>query len=134
MQKEMDDQLAKGNFTLVKCTRVPKGRIILPAVWQMKQKRNIRTREIKKYKARLNIDGSKMKHGEHYDQTYAPVASWTSVRLLLALASIHGWHTTQIDYVLAFPQAPVEREIYMEIPKGFKVTDADPKEYVLKIN
>ena len=30
MQKEMDDQLAKGNFTLVKHTRVPKGRIILP--------------------------------------------------------------------------------------------------------
>ena len=134
MQKEWDDQLANGNFTLMKRTEVPKGRIILPAVWQMKRKRDIRTRQIKKYKARLNIDGSRMKHGEHYDMTYAPVASWTSVRLLLALSAIHGWHTTQIDYVLAFPQAPVERDIYMEIPKGFEVEGANRKDYVLKIH
>ncbi len=134
MQKEMDDQLANGNFSLIKQTKVPKGCIILPAVWQMKWKRDIKTHEIKKYKARLNIDGSKMKPGEHYDQTYAPVASWTSVRLLLALASIHGWHTTQIDCVLAFPQAPVERDIYMEIPKGFDLDRANQKQYVLQIH
>ena len=76
-----------------------------------------------------------MPEGIHYDQTYAPVASWNSVRLLLALASMNGWHTTQIDYVLAFPQAPVERDIYMEIPKGFQLSgNIDPKEYVLKIH
>jgi hypothetical protein len=49
------------------------------------------------------------------------------------LASIFKWHTTQIDYVLAFPQAPVERDIYMEIPKGFD-QGANRKEYVLKIH
>jgi len=134
MQKEVDDQLANGNFSLIKRNKVPKGRIILPAVWQMKRKRDIKTQEVKKYKARLNIDGSRMRYGEHYDQTYAPVASWNSVRLLLSLASIHGWHTTQIDYVLAFPQAPVERDIYMEIPKGFKVKGANQRDYVFKIH
>ena len=102
----------------------------------MKRKRNIRMREVKKYKARLNIDGSKMKHGEHYDQTYAPVASWSSVRLVMALAAARGWHTTQIDYVLAFPQAPVEREIYMEIPRGFEMHDDEKhaKDYVLQLH
>jgi hypothetical protein len=30
---------------------------------------------IKKYKARLNINGSRMKKGEHYEETYAPVDS-----------------------------------------------------------
>jgi hypothetical protein len=100
----------------------------------MKRKRDIRTQEVKKYKARLNIDGSRMRAGEHYDLTYAPVASWNSVRLLLALAAVHGWKTTQIDYVLAFPQAPVERDIYMEIPKGFDLKGAPRSEYVLKIH
>jgi hypothetical protein len=32
---------------------------------------------------------------------------------------VHGWKTTQIDLVLAFLQAPIEREImYMQIPRG----------------
>ena len=75
-----------------------------------------------------------MKEGIHYDQTYAPVASWNLVRLLLALADVHGWKTTQINYVLAFPQAPVERDIYMEIPKGFDLVGMDRKEYILKIH
>jgi len=69
------------------------------------------TRQIKKYKARLNLDGSKMKQGQHYDQTYAPVATWNSIRTMLILAAYDGWYTRQIDYVLAFPQAPIDREI-----------------------
>lgn len=99
----------------------------------MKRKRDIRTRKVKKYKARLNIDGSKMRHGEHYEETYAPVAKWNSIRLILTLSALHGWHTAQLDYVMAFPQAPVQREIYMNVPKGFDIGGEDPKKYVLKI-
>ena len=99
MQKEVDDLLGNGNFFLIKQNKVPKGQIILPVAWQMKPKHDIKTHKVKKYKARLNIDGSRMKTGEHYNQMYAPVAYWTSVRLLLALASIHNWHTTQVDCV-----------------------------------
>jgi hypothetical protein len=58
-----------------------------------------------------------MKPVIHYKQTYAPVASWASVHLLLALTTVYRWHTTQIDYVLAFLQAPVEKDLYMKIPK-----------------
>ena len=135
MKKEVDDQMKNGNFSLIKKIDVPKDKIILPAVWQMKRKRDIKSREIKKYKARLNIDGSKMKKGIHYNQTYAPVASWTSIRILLTLAAAMGWHTKQIDYVLAFPQAPVEKEIYMRIPKGFEMEGVkDKDEYVLKLH
>jgi hypothetical protein len=134
MQKEWDDQLNNGNFTIHHRSKVSEGATILPAVWQMKRKRDIRTREIKKYKARLNIDGSRMKHGQHYDQTYAPVASWNSIRTLLVMSALHGWHTKQIDYVLAFPQAPVEREIYMQIPKGFRIAEGSTRDYVLKLH
>lgn len=54
---------------------------------------------------------------------------------------INNWQSVfickkiQIDFIQAFPQAPVEREIYMEIPRDFKIKDTiDQKKYVLKIN
>ena len=105
---------------MVKKKDVPKGATLLPAVWQMKRKRDITTREIKNHKARLNIDGSRMVKYRDYNLTYAPVANWATIKLLLALTLIHDWHTVQLDYVLAFTQAPVERELYMKIPRDLK--------------
>ena len=122
------------NFTIVHKSTVPPGESILPVVWQMKRKRDIQTQKVKNYKARLNIDGSKMIKGIHYNETYAQVASWNSIRTMLALTAAYGWHTQQIDYVLAFPQAPVEKEIYMKVPKGFVITGKNPNDYVLKLN
>ena len=103
MQKEWDDQLQNGNFTVRRRSEVPEGALILPAVWQMKRKRDIKTRKVKKYKARLNIDGSHMKQGIHYDQTYAPVANWNSIRTLLIMSAMHGWHTRQIVGEMRIP-------------------------------
>lgn len=135
MQQEIDQQVNLGVYSLVKRSLVPKGATTLPAVWQLKRKRNQRTGEIKKHKARCNIDGSRMKFGEHYEQTYAPVAGWTAIRLVLAMVLMFKWHTVQLDYVLAFPQAPAVRDIYMEIPKGFTLDGVeDPSEYVLQVN
>ena len=116
MQKEMDDQMADGNFELVQRAKIPIGTKIFPSVWQMRRKRDIKTQEVKKWKARLNFDGSRMRRGEHYDQSYAPVTSWSSIRLALAIATANDWVSSQVDYVMAFPQAPSEREVYMEIP------------------
>ena len=135
MQQEMDRQFTDGNFSLIHRSKIPKGEKIFPGVWQMRRKRDIKTREIKKHKARLNFDGSRMEKGKHYDQTYAPVASWASIRLVLALVAANNWHTTQIDYVLAYPQAPVEREVYMEIPRGYELADGkDKRDYAFKLH
>lgn len=135
MKKEWNDQLSNGNFVVRHKSEIPIDATILPAVWQMKRKRDIISRAVKKYKARMNIDGSKMRLGVHYDETrmYAPVASWNSVKLLLSMVALHDWHTTQIDYVLAFLQAPVARTIYMKIPKGFEIEEGSNDNYVLKI-
>ena len=91
MQKEMDDQMADGNFELVQRAKIPVGTKIFPAVWQMRRKRDIKTQEMKKWKARLNFDGSRMRRGEHYDQLYAPITSWSSIRLALAIATANDW-------------------------------------------
>ena len=61
MLQEVTDQVKNENFLVVKRNQVPKYRNILRYVWQMRQKRDIITQKIKKYKARLNLDGSSMK-------------------------------------------------------------------------
>ena len=134
MQKEVDDRMKDKNFTIIHKSKIPIKALVLPAVWALRRKRDLVTGTIKKYKARLNIDGSRMKQGIHYDQSYAPVASWNSIRLLLILTAVHGWHTKQLDYVAAFPQAPVERELYMKISKGVKLLGKPSEDYVLKLH
>ena len=90
-------------------------------VWQMRRKRNQATGAIKKYKACLNVDGSRMQQGIDYQESYAPVTSWDTMRLMLTLTLVHKWHSCQIDYVSAFPQAPIEKETFTRIPPGMQV-------------
>ena len=76
-----------------------------------------------------------MREGEDYDKTYAPVASWMSIRLLLTFVVAFEWHTQQVDYVAAYTQAPIDRDMYMEFPRGFTVPGgADRKAFVLKLH
>jgi hypothetical protein len=48
-----------------------------------------------------------------------------------------GWYTRQVDFTLAYPQADVERPLYMEVPMGVQVeigcTITHTKEYVLQL-
>jgi hypothetical protein len=101
----------------------------------MRRKRRISTREVYKWKARLNIDGSKQVKGVNYWQTFAPVASWPTIRLILTMVIMKNWPTRQIDFVLAYTQAEVEHdEMFMKIPKGFDIQGNTAEEYVLKLN
>jgi Reverse transcriptase (RNA-dependent DNA polymerase) len=132
MVKEIQAHTDGKNWIIVKRSTVPKGHQALPAVWAMHRKRKIDTREVYKWKARINIHGGKQTKGINYWDTYALVATWASIRLIMNMAAAYGWVTRQLDFVLAFPQAPVETELYMEIPKGF-VLEGDKSQYVLKL-
>jgi len=134
MDTEIKDQMNNGNFTVMRRSKIPEDAAILPTVWQMKRKRDIKTGKIIKHKARLNIDGSRMKKGIHYEETYAPVANWSSVRLLFTLITALKWHSIQLDYVQAFPQAPVEKPLYLKIPTGFRMSQGNPKDFVLRVD
>ena len=102
-------------------------------IWVLKRKRKILTGEIYKWKARLNLDGSKQIKGIHYDDTFVPVASWSVIRLFLVLILSWKWEARQLDFVMAFTQAPTERTMYMKIPKGYRVNSGDREDFVLEI-
>jgi hypothetical protein len=82
----------------------------------------------------LNFDESKQVQGVNYWETFAPVATWGTIRMVLTMVLLNNWKTIQIDYVLAFPQAEVECDnMFMKIPKGFEVPDGKREDYVLKL-
>ena len=128
--KEFNDHCEKKHWVIIDRSEVPPGKNVLPAVWSMKRKRNILTRKVIKYKARLNIHGGKQVFGEDYNETYSPVVSWMTIRFFLILSLICGWKTKQIYFVLAFPQANIEQDMYMELPTGIIPKDPN-KDYVL---
>ena len=134
-EKVVNDQIDNGNFSVILRSKVPTGFCVFPGVWTLVRKQDILTREIKKYKVRLAFDGSRMREGEDYNKTYAPVASWMSIRLLLTFVVAFGWQTQQVDYVAAYTQAPIDRDMYMEFRRGFKVPgDVNRKDVVLKLH
>ena len=132
MEKEVSDHIAKGHWRMIPKSQVPPGTPILPSVWAMKRKRRIESREVYKWKARLNLHGGKQEYGVNFWETYSPVVTWASIRLLLILTILNGWCTKQIDFIQAYPQAPVECDLYMQVPRGFDVK-GDPHSHVLKL-
>ncbi len=99
----------------------------------MRRKREVSTGKIKKYKARLNLDGSRMKKGIDYQLTYAHVVRWSSIRLTVLLSILNKWKKIKIDYVHAYPQAPIEKEMYMKIPAGVDIIEGEKTDFVLKM-
>ena len=59
MQTEVTDQKDNRNFLAILRSKVPKEAQVIPAIWQMKRKRDTKIRKFKKWKAILNIDGSR---------------------------------------------------------------------------
>jgi Reverse transcriptase (RNA-dependent DNA polymerase) len=98
----------------------------------MRRKRKVLDGTIYKWKARLNIDGGKQIFGLDYWETYAPVTSWAAIRTILILSIINQWQIRQIDFVQAYPQDPIQQEMFMEIPKGF-IVGKDRNSHALKL-
>ena len=90
MVDEVNAHMEKGNWKIISRAKVPKGVKVLPAVWAMKRKRRILTRQVYKWKARLNIHGGKQEYGINYwGETYAATLSWPPIRFLLTLSIIN---------------------------------------------
>ena len=63
---------------------------------------------------------------------------FSSVRLILAIAKLHNLYSKAIDFVLTFPQADLEENIWMYLPIGFQVdghtNESSKRRYLLKLN
>ncbi|GKB92895.1 zinc finger, CCHC-type containing protein [Tanacetum coccineum] len=74
---------------------------------------------IKKFNARLVLQGFKQKSMIDYFDAYAPVTRISTIRLLIAMASIHNLIIHQMDMKTAFLNGELEDKVYMNQPQGF---------------
>ncbi len=120
MDSEIESQSNNGTWSLVE---KPKEAKVLPCKWIFTLKAE--ADGSKRKKARLVIGGHRQREGIDYQETFAPVVKYQSVRTLLALATYHDWYVHQMDFVTAFLNAEVDVQLYMQQPPGYE--DGTPK-------
>jgi hypothetical protein len=64
---------------------------------------------------------------------YAPVVTWFAICLMIVFGILFDWSLQQVDFVMAYPQAPNEMDMYMEISQGIHLKNGNSKDHVLKL-
>jgi len=131
MIKEINDHEQRNHWTMIPRSSLPANVKTILSIWSFKRKRHPDGR-LMKHKARICAHGGMPRWGIDYWETYSPVVNWISVRALLAISAIHNLPTKSIDFVLAFPQADLDTDVYMEFPAGFSQNLR--RTHVLKLN
>ena len=131
MDEEVKVLIGMNTWTLVprsEATRL--GKKVIKSTWAFRQKRSP-SGEATKKKARFCVRGDLQSKFEEFE-SYSPVVQWSTVRLMLILSIVHGLETRQVDYVNAFAQADLEKDVFIEIPQGFE--HSNEVDCVLKLN
>ena len=63
--------------------------------------------------------------GIDYEETFAPVAQYSSIRTILSLLAQMGWHIHQMDVKTVFLNGIIEEEVYIEQPEGFEIFSSE---------
>ena len=105
--------LAKNNTWVLE--PLPAERTAIGCRWLFRKKDDGR------YKARLVAKGYSQKLGVDYGETFAPVAKFTTIRVLLALCCQSNWEIRGMDVKTAFLNSELEETVYMEVPEGVTI-------------
>jgi hypothetical protein len=99
----------------------PEGKSVVSSRWLYKIK-HVADGNIEKFKARFVVRGFSQREGVDYEETFAPVARYTSIRAVMSLVSFMGWRIHQMDVKTTFLNGIIEEEVYIEQPQGFEVS------------
>ena len=97
---------------------LPEGRKVVGCKWIFRVKYDGKGK-VERFKGRLVAQGYSQKYGIDYDETFSPVARYSSIRTLLAFAVEMGMQIHQMDVVTAFLNGDLKEEIYMQQPPGY---------------
>jgi len=122
-KEALDKEMASINemevWDLVPRLSVPSSQIVLKCKWVFK----IKTDEhgaITVYKARLTPKGFMQREGINVYETFAATGKYKSMRIGLSIAAACDYELDQMDVPVAFQQADLDEEVYMELPDGYR--------------
>jgi hypothetical protein len=98
----------------------PEGKSVLTSRWLYKLK-HVADGIIEKYKALFVAQGFSQVEGVDYDETFALVSRYTSIKAVISIATEMGWKIHQMDVKTTFMNGLIEEEVYIENPLGFEV-------------
>jgi uncharacterized protein YqgQ len=109
---------------------LPKGVKPVGCKWIFKTKRDS-TGNVEQYKARLVAKGFTQKEGIDYKETFSPVSTKDSFRIIMALVTHLDLELHQMDVKTAFLNGDIDETIYMVQPPHFEI--GDPKGMVCQL-
>jgi hypothetical protein len=68
---------------------------------------------VDKYKAKFVARGFSQRGGVGYEETFGPIARYSSIRATISIASEMGWSIHQMDVKSAFLNDIIEDEVYI---------------------
>jgi hypothetical protein len=98
------------------------GKFVVTSNWIYKIKHAVHG-SVEKYKARFVPRGFSQVEGIDYEETFAPIARYTSIHTIIALVASMGLKLHQMDVKTAFLNGKIEEEVYIEQPEGFVIHD-----------
>ena len=107
--------IANGTWDLVD---LPENKKLVGSKWVFKIKHDSNG-QVDRFKARLVAQGFSQKHGIDYNDVFAPVARYTSIRSIIAIANQLDLEVHQMDVKSAFLNGKLNEEIYKHQPEGF---------------
>jgi hypothetical protein len=101
---------------------IPDGAKTVGCKWVYKTKHDSNG-NIERFKARLVAKGFSQREGIDYNETFSPVSSKDSFRIIMALTAHYDLELHQMDVKTAFLNGDLEENVYMAQPEGFVMKD-----------
>jgi hypothetical protein len=109
---EIDGMHEIETFEYIPKSKLPAKTRYLDLIWTYRCKRRP-DGSLKKYKARLCINGSRQIQGIDYTESFAPVVQWSTIIMINTLAAMQNLEGKQIYFTQAFPQLKLKEDIYI---------------------
>ncbi|RVW24213.1 Retrovirus-related Pol polyprotein from transposon TNT 1-94 [Vitis vinifera] len=75
--------------------------------------------QTERYKARLVVKGYSQREGIDFKETFSPVSTKDSFRVIMAIVAHFDLELHQMDVKIAFLNGDLDEDVYMEQPTGF---------------
>ena len=116
----MDDEIKSLHANQTWTTEpILKGVKALSVKWVHKAKKDANG-NIERFKSRLVTKGFRQKVGVDFNEVFAPVSKYATLRALLAVAAVDDLEVHQLDIKTALLNGILEEEVYIEQPTGYE--------------